>query len=151
MLRIKNKKWRRGASVAQLVDCLTLDFDLGHDPSRGHGTQPHIGLCWAWKLFSIFCLSLPLPLSPIHTARLSLQNKNNYINDKEQKIERKKRKSKLEETFPKVETKYNTLEIGTRRKLGNLFRIPNAHITGVPESQGTESWRSEIIHKIMEL
>ena len=52
----------RGAWVAQLVQCLALDFSSGHDP-RVMRLSPTLGsVLTAWNLLGIHSLSLSLPL-----------------------------------------------------------------------------------------
>ena len=69
----------RGAWVAQLVKCLTLDFSSGHDLTVCE-TEPHVGLCAdgaepAWDSFSP-SLSAPPLLMLVLSCSLSLsQNK----------------------------------------------------------------------------
>ena len=58
---------KKGAWVAQSVECPTPDFGSGHDP-RVVGSSP------VWTLLEILCLSLSLSLS--HTCDLSLSLKN---------------------------------------------------------------------------
>ena len=63
-LKKKNHKVLRGAWVAQLVKCPTLDFCSGHDLTVG-GIEPHDGLCAdsaepAWDSLSPF-ISAPPP------------------------------------------------------------------------------------------
>ena len=69
----------RGAGVAQLVKCLTLDFSSGHDLTVCE-MEPHIGLCAdsaepAWDSLSP-SLSAPPLLMLVLSRSLSLsQNK----------------------------------------------------------------------------
>ena len=59
----------RGTWVAQLVECLTLDFSSGRDLA-GHGFKPCTGLCAdGVDLLGIFSLSLSFCRS--HTLSLS--------------------------------------------------------------------------------
>ena len=61
--------------MAQLVECLTLDFDPGHD-LMVHGVEPHIGLCADSMEPTWDSLSPSVSAPPLMSFSLSLsQNK----------------------------------------------------------------------------
>ena len=63
MVGFKKNTGCRGTSVAQSVECLTLDFGSGHD-LMVYGFEPCSGLCAELGAYLGFFLSRPLSLSP---------------------------------------------------------------------------------------
>ena len=62
----------RGAWVAQLVKCLTLDFSSGHDLTF-RKIDPHVRLCADCEDPAWDSLSPSLPASPTHFLKINNQ------------------------------------------------------------------------------